>query len=46
MRNSGGWHQPDPGVAFMTAMAAAMMPPGNPMEKKLDEMMAGKPRPS
>lgn len=46
MRNSGGWAQPDPGVAFMTTMAAASGPPGNPMEQKLKDMMKGGGKPS
>lgn len=41
LRKSGGWAQPDPGVTMMTAMAAAMGPPGNPMERRLNDMMKG-----
>lgn len=46
MRNSGGWDQPDPGVAMITAMAAAFGPKGNPMGEKLKAMMGAKPKPS
>lgn len=35
---SGGWDQPDPGVAFMTTLAAAMGPEGNPMSQALQKM--------
>ncbi len=45
MVNSGGWFQPDPGVMMMTAMAAAMGPEGNPMQRRLKAMVEGKPRP-
>lgn len=46
MRNSGGWFQPDPGVTMMTLAAAAMGPPGNPMEKKLNQLVEGRDKPS
>lgn len=38
LRSSGGWFQPDPGVAFMTMMSAALGPPNNLMEQKLKAM--------
>lgn len=38
LRSSGGWFQPDPGVAFMTMLAAVFGPPNNPMEQKLKVM--------
>jgi hypothetical protein len=45
MRNSGGWDQGDPGIAFFTMLAAAAGPPGNPMEKKIEELIAPLPKP-
>ena len=45
MRLSGGWDQPDPGVAFMTVMAAALGSEGNPMEKRLNAMFDPLPMP-
>ena len=45
MQHSGGWDQPDPGVAYMTLMAAACGPDGNPMEERLKAMMAPIPTP-
>ena len=41
LRNSGGWAQPDPGVTLLTAMAAALGPPGNPMKERLAAAMKG-----
>jgi hypothetical protein len=46
LMNSGGWFQPDPGVAKMTAMAAFMGPEGNPMQKKLEAMFDAQPKTS
>lgn len=49
MRNSGGWAQPDPGVAFLTALAAtavalgkAEVVHGEGPQAALDKMMEGK----
>jgi hypothetical protein len=39
MRNSGGWAQPDPGVARMMAMAAAMG--SEPIREQLNASMKG-----
>lgn len=53
MRNSGGWAQPDPGVAMMHAMAACMVGAGKAEvihgegpRAALEKMMEGDPKPS